>query len=243
MRVPRIHHHGDLATGARVALSAAASRHLTRVLRLGAGTPIVLFNGRGGEFDAVLCKVGRKRAEADIGPFHPIEREAPLPLRLVQGISRGERMDYTVQKAVELGVDRITPVFTARSTVQLSGERLGKRLAHWQQVAVSACEQCGRNRVPDVDLPLTLAELLRAPPTGRRWVLDPQATKGLSQLENGGGPVTLLVGPEGGLSGEEIAAAREAGFTGLRLGPRILRTETAAVAALAALLARWGDFA
>ena len=151
-------------------------------------------------------------------------------------------MDYTIQKAVELGVSRIIPLFTEHCGVQLQGERLEKRVKHWQGVVVSACEQCGRNRIPPVDTPATLTQWLAMPGEGLRLVLAPDAEYSLAQLPAPSGPVTLLIGPEGGLSDQEIALAKQAGYTGLRLGPRILRTETAAVAALAAMLGTWGDF-
>lgn len=242
MRLPRIHHPAHLTTGARIELHEAASSHLTRVLRLVAGAPVILFNGEGGEYEAVICEIDKRRVIVELGVFRSIEREPPLELWLAQGISRGERMDYTVQKAVELGVSRIIPLFTERCGVHLDGDRLAKRLQHWHAVAVSACEQCGRNRLPDIAPALPLAEWLAAPTPGLHLVLDPEAEGSLSRLPPPAGPVILLIGPEGGLSDQELHLARQSNFLGLRLGPRVLRTETAAVAALAALLAMWGDF-
>jgi 16S rRNA (uracil1498-N3)-methyltransferase len=242
MRIPRIHHPAPLSNGAHIELSDTAANHVSRVLRLPVGAPLILFNGQGGEFDATVTAVDKRSVSVALGDFHPTEREPPLPLQLAQGISRGERMDYTIQKAVELGVSRIIPLFTEHCGVQLRGERLKKRVKHWQGVVISACEQCGRNRIPQVDAPLTLAQWLATPGGGTRLVLDPTAEHSLSQLPDPGGPVSLLIGPEGGLSDQELALAAQAGFLGLRLGPRVLRTETAAVAALAAMLGAWGDF-
>jgi 16S rRNA (uracil1498-N3)-methyltransferase len=242
MRIPRIHHPAPLTSGGHAELSDAAANHVAKVLRLPVGAPLILFNGEGGEFAAVINAIDKRRVTVDIGAFHDTEREPPLPLWLAQGISRGERMDYTLQKAVELGVSRIIPLFTEHCGVQLSGERLEKRIQHWEGVVISACEQCGRNRIPQIMSPAKLAQWLAAPGEGLRLVLDPEADHSLAQIPTPTGPITLLIGPEGGLSDQEVALAKAAGYVGLRLGPRILRTETAAVAALAALLGAWGDF-
>lgn len=242
MRITRIYHPAPLNSGATVELGDGAANHVARVLRLPVGAPLVLFNGEGGEFDATVDVVEKRRVVVNVGRFHDTEREPPLMLWLAQGISRGERMDYTIQKAVELGVSRIIPLFTEHCGVQLHGERLEKRVQHWQGGVVSACEQCGRNRIPRVDTPLTLTEWLAMPGDGLRLVLAPDAEHSLVQLPRPTGPVTLLIGPEGGLSDHEIDLAKQSGYLGLRLGPRILRTETAALAALAALLSTWGDF-
>ena len=242
MRLSRIYHPAPLAAGGRAELGDAAANHVVRVLRLSVGAPLILFNGAGGEFAAVIGAIDKHRVTVEIGDFYDKEREPPLPLWLAQGISRGERMDYTVQKAVELGVSRIVPLFTEHCGVQLDGERLAKRVKHWQGVVIGACEQCGRNRIPHIDAPVTFSQWLAAPGDGLRLVLDPNAEHTLAQLPVPSGPVTLLIGPEGGLSDREIALAKQSTYLGLRLGPRILRTETAAVAALAALLGAWGDF-
>jgi 16S rRNA (uracil1498-N3)-methyltransferase len=242
MRIPRIHHPAPLLSGERIELNDTAANHVARVLRLPAGAPLILFNGSGGEFAATLAAIDKRRVFVEVGSFQDQEREPPLQIWLAQGVSRGERMDYTIQKAVELGVSRIIPLFTEHCGVQLRGERLEKRIKHWQGVAISACEQCGRNRIPPVDAPVTLTQCLAMPGGGLRLVLAPDAEYSLAQLPAPGGPVTLLIGPEGGLSDPEIALAKQAGYAGLRLGPRILRTETAAVAALAAMLGTWGDF-
>jgi len=242
MRIPRIYHPSQLTSGNRIELSDTAANHVARVLRLPVGAPLILFNGKGGEFTATISTIDKRRVNVDIGIFHNIEREPPLQLWLAQGISRGERMDYTIQKAVELGVSRIIPLFTEHCGVRLDGERLEKRIRHWQGVIVGACEQCGRNRLPQVDPALSFSQWLTMPADGLRLVLTPEADHSLSQLAAPTGPITLLIGPEGGLSEQEIELAQQSGYTGLRLGPRILRTETAAVATLAAIQGAWGDF-
>lgn len=242
MRLPRIYHPAPLSSDSQSELSDAAVNHVARVLRLPVGAPLILFNGEGGEFEATVSAIDKRRVVVNVGAFRDKEREAPLSLWLAQGISRGERMDYTIQKAVELGVSRIIPLFTEHCGVQLDGERLEKRSMHWQGVVISACEQCGRNRIPQVATPLAFTEWLARPGDGLRLVLDPDADHSLARLPAPSGLVTLLIGPEGGLSDQEVALAEGAGYLGLRLGPRILRTETAATAALAVVLGAWGDF-
>ncbi|RTL05170.1 MAG: 16S rRNA (uracil(1498)-N(3))-methyltransferase [Lysobacterales bacterium] len=244
MRIPRIHVAGPIVAGEPVALDDSASNHVVRVLRLAPGAPLRLFDGRGGQWRATLASCGKRGASALAAAHEALECESPLAVVLAQGIARGERMDYALQKAVELGVQAIRPVFTARSNVQLDADRLDKRLAHWRAVIVAACEQCGRNRLPVLAAPLRIEALLAetaAGDGGLRLVLDPLAQHGLRALAPPPGPVTLLVGPEGGLAEAELAAATAAGWQGVRLGPRVLRTETAGVAALAALAALWGD--
>ena len=242
MRLPRIHHPAALICGARIDLSEDAAHHLARVLRLSPGAPLIVFNGAGGEYQAAIVAFGKRGVSVEIGAFCPTEREAPLPMWLAQGISRGERMDYTIQKAVELGVSRLVPLFTERCTVQLDTARLAKRLQHWRGVAVAACEQCGRNRVPEIASAVPLGEWLERPAEGLRLVLDPESEQSLGHLPSPNGPVILMIGPEGGLSEQELRLAAQSNYRSLRLGPRTLRTETAAVAALAAVLTRWGDF-
>jgi 16S rRNA (uracil1498-N3)-methyltransferase len=204
-----------------------------------------LFNGEGGEFSATLDNIEKRQATAQIEAFVARDVESCLHITLIQAVSKGERMDYTLQKAVELGVNRIVPVFSKYSVVNLSGERRQKRLDHWQGVIISACEQCGRNRIPAVVEPLELTDWLAGKPAdeGLNIMLDPAAECTLKTLKDtSAGKVALLIGPEGGLSEDEIALAQQAGFTGIILGPRVLRTETAGVAALAALQMLWGDF-
>ncbi len=239
MGIPRIHQAAALREGLELTLDEGASRHLLRVLRLRAGAPLAVFDGEGREHEAVLVDIVGRRARVVLGAPRPAATESPLEIILAQGVSRGERMDYALQKAVELGVSRIVPLFTTRCNVRLAGERLARRLTHWQGVVIHACEQCGRSRLPRLDAPTPLTAW--TPPAGLRLVLAPGAEAGPAGLAPPGGPVVLAIGPEGGLSGDEVQHLVRQGFHPLRLGPRILRTETAAVAALAALQTLWGD--
>jgi 16S rRNA (uracil1498-N3)-methyltransferase len=250
MRVTRVHVPALLAPGALVELPAGPAQHLTRVLRLAAGAQLTAFNGQGGEFDAVIEGVHRSVVTVRIGIHHAVERESPLDITLLQGVARGEKMDLILQKATELGVVRIVPLTTTRSTVRLTADTAARKQEHWQGVVNSACEQCGRNRVPAVATPVALVEAVQAASPGLNLVLTPAAeAESLGTLFARHGkpgklpPVTLLIGPEGGLDAPEVSAARLAGFVGCRLGPRVLRTETAALAALAALQSVAGDFA
>ncbi|WJW75799.1 16S rRNA (uracil(1498)-N(3))-methyltransferase [Thiohalobacter sp. IOR34] len=242
MRIPRIYQPGPLAQGRRIELDERARRHVATVLRLKPGAEIRLFNGQGGEWQARLDAVSRRAVLAEIGEWHDEERESPLAITLLQGVSRGERMDLTIQKAVELGVQRIVPIACARTTVRLDAERRRKRWQHWQGVILHACEQCGRNRIPELSEVVDLATALeRRDRAARGLLLDPLAEGGLAQLGKAESAFCLLIGPEGGLEEGERQAARQAGFTGLRLGPRVLRTETAALTAIAVLQQRYGD--
>ncbi|MBI1942088.1 MAG: 16S rRNA (uracil(1498)-N(3))-methyltransferase [Betaproteobacteria bacterium] len=238
-RVPRLFVEAQLRQGDRLALNAEAAHHAVRVLRLREGDAVVLFDGRGGEYEARLSLPGRGPVLAELGARRAIERESPLAVTLVQAVSSGEKMDFTIQKAVELGVTAIQPVLAARSLVRLAGEREAKRLAHWRRVAIAACEQCGRNRIPAIAEPLPL-ERYRPHAAGARLLLSPQGERKLSELAES--PLTLAIGPEAGFGAAEEAHLLAAGFTRARLGARVLRTETAALAALAALNALAGDF-
>lgn len=242
MRTIRIHHPAPLAAGAELSLAEDAANHVARVLRLAVGDTLTLFNGDNVEYAARISALGKREVRVQIDTAQAADRESPLVVHLAQAISRGEKMDYTIQKAVELGVASIQPLFTERCGVKLADERLDKRLTHWQKVAVSACEQSGRNRVPLVHASRTLTDWLGSAPVGTRLTLDPLAAHSLSSLPTPGPELTLLIGPEGGLSENEIAATAAAGFQGLRLGPRVLRTETAGLAVIAGLQARFGDF-
>lgn len=247
VRTTRIYVDSELHPGRELLLPPGPSAHLTRVLRLRTGSALTLFNGRGGEYDARLAGAERSHARLEIDAHRAIERESPLALTLFQGIARGERMDLIVQKATELGVQRIVPVRCEFSVVRLDAAKREQRRAHWRAVAIAACEQCGRNRVPQVDAPLELAAAcaaLVAEDGGNadpRLMLQPEAGQSLAALANGVRGAVLLVGPEGGLSESEQRVAQQAGFQGCRLGPRVLRTETAPLAALAALQALAGD--
>ena len=219
----------------------AAARHAVTVLRLQVGDALDLFNGTGGEYRAILVAVNKHAARVRVVEFSAHERESPLALTLALGISAGERMDYSLQKATELGVSSIAPLATERSVVKLAGDRADKRLRHWQNVVIAACEQCGRNRVPAVAPVQTLyAYLARVDGHARLLLLSPDAATPLKAVARSAAAV-LLVGAEGGFSPAEQEAARASGFLAVRLGPRILRTETAPVAALAALQTLWGD--
>lgn len=230
-----------LAEGGTIALPEAAARHAVQVLRLGPGAALTLFNGAGGEFEAVLDSVGKRTTTVLVGAHRAVERESALALTLAQCVSKGERMDYTIQKAVELGVSCIQPLLSSRSVVKLDAQRWEKRQEHWQGVVIAACEQCGRNRLPEL-LPVQALSSWLTDSEELRLVLAPGNARTLRKL-----PLvtaaSLLVGPEGGLSEDEIAAALQNGCTAVGLGPRVLRTETAGVAALAALQALWGDLA
>jgi len=240
---PRFYCSSPLVAGERIRLPADVFHHAIRVRRLRAGSELVLFGGNGSEALARLLAVGRDMAEAEIIAVAAVDRESPLAITLLQGISAGDRMDYTLQKAVELGIDAIVPVVAERSIVRLSAERAEKRIAHWQQVVISACEQCGRNVIPSVAPAVPLADALAKHPsaTATRYVLSVADGKRLRELPVPTGPIALLAGPEGGLTDAEEASSVSAGFVRLSLGPRVLRTETAAVAALAAMQAMWGN--
>jgi 16S rRNA (uracil1498-N3)-methyltransferase len=244
VRIPRIYQPITLSSRQVIELDAQATVHLTKVLRLRVGDALVVFNGEGGEYEARVSEVGRRAASIEIGEYVDHSVESSLELVLLQGVSRGERMDYTVQKAVELGVSRIVPVMTERTVVNLKGDRREKRRQHWQSVVNSACEQSGRNRVPLVSPIMTFAEAIAdaGEASGLKLVLHHRAKTNLDALPAPQGAVNLLIGPEGGLSAQEIATAETAGFVPLRLGPRVLRTETAALAAMSVLQWQWGDF-
>jgi 16S rRNA (uracil1498-N3)-methyltransferase len=231
-----------LSGNTELTLPEAAARHVAQVLRMRAGEALTLFNGGGGEYDAVIETAERRVVSVRVGELRQIDRESTLAVTLAQCVSKGERMDYTIQKAVELGVTTIIPLLSARSVVKLDGERWEKKLEHWRGVAVSACEQSGRTRIPTVLAPQKLAHWLAAPDGSPRLVLAPTAAVSLTAVP-AAAAVSLLVGPEGGLSDEEIAAALRDRCTAITLGPRVLRTETAGVAALAVLQALWGDLA
>ncbi|MBI3772235.1 MAG: 16S rRNA (uracil(1498)-N(3))-methyltransferase [Gammaproteobacteria bacterium] len=241
MRIPRIYTPQPLHAGDKITLDENAFSHAVRVLRLDAGDALTLFNGQGGEYTAVLIEANRKLAVAEVQSFSNREVESPLNISLGQCISRGEKMDYTIQKAVELGVTAITPLFSERCGVRLDTERMERKLEHWQSIVVGACEQSGRNRVPMVHPPQALTDWLATCPPGLRLVLSPTATATLHDLATPNAPLSLLLGPEGGLTNAEIDTAIKSGFSGIRLGPRVLRTETAAVATLSAIQTLWGD--
>jgi 16S rRNA (uracil1498-N3)-methyltransferase len=225
----------ELLTSGPLLLPAEAARHV-QVLRLQPGAALTLFDGRGGEWSATVTRMGRSEVAVQVGAHDPIEREAARALHLIVGMPANERMDWLVEKATELGAASLQPVVTARSVLRLDGERAAKRQARWQALALAACEQCGRNRVPSIAQPLPLQAALRALPPGRRLLLSLRPGSVAARAAAGNAhAVWVLHGPEGGLTPEEEAAALEAGFAPVHLGARVLRSETAAMAALAVL--------
>jgi 16S rRNA (uracil1498-N3)-methyltransferase len=242
VRLIRVHCGQPLVPGAEILLPEAAGNHVARVLRLRAGAPLVLFDGSGHDYAGEIVELDGDRVRVRIGSRSAGLRESPLSISLVQGVSRGERMDWTLQKATELGVRRIQPVIAARSVVRLDDRQAEKRLRHWQAVVASACEQCGRSVLPEVRPPCDLSRhLAEAAREGQRLVLSPAGPASLAGLPTVAQRVELLVGPEGGLDDAELSSAAAAGYAPVRLGPRVLRTETAGVVALTVLQALWGD--
>lgn len=242
MRLTRVHVPEPLTAGRRHTIAGDAANHITRVLRLKPGDPLTLFDGRGGEHAAQIGEFRKNAVIVDVGDRSAASRESPLSLTLAQGVSRGERMDWVVQKATELGVTRIVPVLTERTVVKLDPRQSERKLAHWRGIAVAACEQSGRDRIPDIAAPLDLHELLRTVDArATRLLLSPSGTHCVNGLKSPEHGVVVLIGPEGGLAEGEQRAALAAGFIAVRLGPRVLRTETAAVAALTLLQYQLGD--
>lgn len=241
MPLPRFYVDLPLVVGVPATLSRAVTRHALRALRLRQGEMLTLFNGRGGEYVAQLVEAREPEAEVLVVRFDPREAELPWPVTVAQGLSSGDRMDWTVEKAVELGAAAIAPLAMARSVVRLAGDRAASRRDHWQALAVAASEQCGRNRIATIEPVSALAAWLAAVPDATlRLVLAPGgAPLGTLQRPPHGRRVVMLAGPEGGFTDEELAAVAETGFRATTLGPRILRTETAAAAALAMLSALW----
>lgn len=244
MRIPRIYVDQKLRAGREVRLPDQAGEHVARVLRLERGAPLILFNGDGYEFDASLASLAKHAVTAEVGHGREAMRESPLPLTLAQAIARGEKMDWILQKATELGVARVVPIVTERTEVKLDAERAERRMAHWRSVVAGACEQSGRNRLPELDAPLALDRWLATlgEDPALRLALLPEAGATLRQFPSVENGAILAVGPEGGFTANDVALLTQAEFHGLRLGPRILRTETAGMAALAALQALFGDF-
>ena len=247
MSVPRFHVDTDIGAGdvgREIALPAPAAHHALRVLRLATGDALTLFTGAGGEFAATLVRADKRDAWVVLSAFSAVERESALAVTLVQGIAANDAMDFVVRKAVELGAAAVQPVVAARSARFPSDERGRKRLAHWRQIAVAACEQCGRNRIPPVhDVAEFDAWLAARAPARPGIVLDPAASIGIDAVPAPASSIDVLVGPEGGFTGGRTsAAAIRAGCTPVRMGPRILRTETASLAALATINTLWGDF-
>ena len=241
MRVPRIYTDQSLGTERVIELEPSASAHIARAMRMRAGDLLTLFNGTGGEYGATIVHAASKTVQVRVGEYRAIELESSLGVHLGIALSRGERMDWIVQKATELGVSSITPLVTARVEVKLKGDRAAKKRLHWQRIAVSACEQCGRNQLPQVNPLLALAPWLTSADGDCKWVLHHRATAQATHTQRPNS-VDLLVGPEGGLSQEEIKLATESNFIPSTFGPRVMRTETAPVACLSILQWLWGAF-
>jgi len=240
MKNIRIYQAGTFVEGKSVTLDKVASNHLIRVLRLKNNQPFTLFNGDGGEFSCRL-EISGKTAITHINSFIQTHNESPLSIHLFQGISKGERMDFAIQKAVELGVHHITPVFCERTVVNLKADRLDKKLQHWQSIAISACEQSGRNIVPKIHKTCSLQQALELNPGNLKLMLEPSSKLGLNTLNPDNNVFSIYIGPEGGFSDTEIMNAKQSNVLGITLGPRILRTETAALSAITAIQLLWGD--
>lgn len=231
-----------ISDGEELCLDGEQGHYLSRVLRLKPGSEVLLFDGSGYEYPSLVTEVHRKRVLLQAGTAILRNIESPLQIRLVQGISRGERMDFVIQKATELGVHRITPVLTEYSVVKLPADRAAQRLMHWNKIAQSACEQCGRSKIPVIDEPSVLHDFLRGSTSAQcRLLLQTSATTSLQQIDRPESAIDLLIGPEGGISDTEAEMLFDAGFKAVSLGPRVLRTETIALAAMAILQAKWGD--
>ncbi|MFJ3154744.1 16S rRNA (uracil(1498)-N(3))-methyltransferase [Pseudomonas protegens] len=239
MRLSRFFIDAPLSLGEHE-LPEAQAHYIGRVLRMAEGAALQVFDGSGTEFRGALVEVGKKRVRVQLNESFAGQQESPLRIHLGQGLSRGERMDWAIQKATELGVSEITPIFSERCEVRLKDERADKRLLHWRQVAISACEQCGRSQVPVIHPPVLLADWIKQARADLKLVLHPVA----QPLESHAKPASLafLIGPEGGLTDAEVELSHSAGFLRARLGPRVLRTETAPVVALAVAQQLWGDF-
>ena len=242
MRISRLYIDTPLQTGNCITLDGETLNYVSRVLRLKPGHEVTLFNGQGGEYTAIIKELHKRGGLIEIGQFRDIDLESTLDITLVQGISRGERMDLTLQKATELGVKRIMPVFSDHCTVNLTGERLAKRHAHWQGIIRSACEQSGRNRLPELKPAIRLSDHLQQTPETLCLLLDPEANNSLKDLQDPYGHVHILIGPEGGFSSHERETAYSKGYQGAHLGPRVLRTETSAITAIGVIQLLWGDF-
>ena len=242
MRTPRIYTPQPLAEGTTLTISGQAAHHITHVLRLRVDTALIVFGG-GCEYHAILSDIRRSEVTIDVGTAGGHMDESSIDVSLLQGIARNDRMDVILQKSVELGVNRIQPLWMQRSQSHLKGERLEKRIQHWRGVIISACEQCGRNTLPELLPPDEYVNRINTQACdGLKLMLQPDSSVTLNDIPAPGGIIHLLVGPEGGLGPDEQMLATSAGFTGIRLGQRILRTETAALAALAGMQTLWGDF-
>ena len=241
MRKPRIYHPELLTVGQQVTLSDDAANHVGRVLRMGAGQALQLFDGSNQLFEAEIVRADKKSVVVNLLAGETDDRESPLHIHLGQVMSRGEKMEFTIQKSIELGVSLITPLFSERCGVKLDPERLNKKIQQWQKIAIAACEQCGRNRIPEIRPAMDLEAWCAEPDEGLKLNLHPRASASINTLPLPVERVRLLIGPEGGLTANEIAMTAEYQFTDILLGPRVLRTETTALTAITALQVRFGD--
>lgn len=240
MRIPRIYVPDTLTSGVTTVLPEQASHHLSKVLRMHVGRELIVFNGEGGEYNAVITDITKKHVAVDVNEFSDDDRESPLQLHLAIGVSRGERFEWVLQKATELGVTDITPLITERTEVKMNGDRGDKQYERWHNIIISACEQCQRNRLPNLHAPTSLQHLCETTDADLKYVLHHRDSQ---TLPTNATPqsVLLLIGPEGGLSEQEIALARSHHFSPLTLGPRVLRTETAPIASISLVQYLWGD--
>lgn len=241
MRIPRIYHPAPLSANSEIALSEDATNHVGRVLRMSTGQKLQLFDGSNQIFDAEITRADKKSLLVQVHSAQWEDRESPLNLHLGQVISRGDKMEFTIQKSIELGVNLITPLFSERCGVTLAGERLAKKRQQWQKIAIAACEQCGRNRIPEIREAMSLSDWCAEQDDSLKLNLHPRASQSINTLPLPVKHVRLLIGPEGGLSSDEIAMTAGYGFTDILLGPRVLRTETTALTAITALQVRFGD--
>lgn len=243
MRIPHIYQPSDLQVGTSLSLSDDAAGHIARVLRMQVGDKVSLFNNQGGEFLSEITEITKKKVMITPLEFNDRCCESPLRIHLGQGISRGDKMDFTIQKAVELGITEITPLFTTRCGVKLSGERLQKKHMQWQKIAISAAEQSGRNTITIIHPPIDITQWLAQPCDALKLTLHPRAQHNIKTLPEPSQGIRFIVGPEGGFTDSEITKTSEQGFIDVRLGPRVLRTETAALTVLSALQLQFGDLA
>ena len=241
MRIPRIYHPEPLTVGAQIALCEDAANHVGRVLRMGKGQAVQLFDGSNQLFEAVITDASKKNVMVDVQSATMDNRESPIHIHLGQVMSRGDKMEFTIQKSIELGVSLITPLFSERCGVKLDAERLNKKIQQWQKIAIAACEQSGRNRIPEIRPAMDLEDWCAEEDSGLKLNLHPRASASINTLPLPVERVRLLIGPEGGLSADEIAMTARYQFTDILLGPRVLRTETTALTAITALQVRFGD--
>lgn len=242
MAISRIYIEDELTVEKQLQLPEAAGNHVGRVLRMRVSDPLILFNGQGGEYRCKIVTINRAKVTVEITSFTDEERESSIQIELGQALSKGEKMDFTIQKAVELGVTKITPLITSYSNVRLDENKLDKKLDHWRKIIISACEQCGRNTLPELADISKIDDWYATTEADLKLLLAPDAESTLSELSEKPQSITIVIGPEGGLSRSEIKSLEENDFTGIRLGPRILRTETAGLTTIAALQNQFGDY-